>query len=828
MLLPAALAAAGYDLGEGVQNICDSADALAEILAETARGVADEVGTTFPRGIANLAQQAGGGDSEAAKQVHDFWALVADRSGVLGTTEERECLVPEQGSLDEQSYVGNAIDSYWRCALANVELASVADVAVDAAGNVSYRTLSPADAVARGVDEALAVSWNASNWGATDCDETAAHAGVFPLDAVVFERYAPEPDAGQCDVEQNIIAAAEAFIAGESTPVATRGGRWNASIGGWSLVGPVAGPAGTGLFDALGPWEPLTVETSCSRAFVDEVLAAARDAALLPGMTAAQAQELAYAGSTDEFDSTGSRSGGAYRTDDDLIAATSGLDQRLEAIVATMRTNPDCVQERPYADNEWLGVLAGAVNGDAVTSSGTEDADLDIPARTSGNLDVPASVGDRVLMLAGRAFSRAVSYGGVAAETAAWVQRLSPVRIALAARPGVSSENGDRTLSLGSRLINVAVGYYGGIFVSNTGAALVGFGFLDDTVPYHEEFNAVGQEYGIDPRLLAAVAKQESNFDPEAGCPSEGAFGMMQKEFDTTPTLCGDVRRQIATAAEMLLDLQRRAGDWKGALWGYNNGALFADTWAEINGDVGVAETFAYSWYRGNGTCAASGECRRAEIAMDYISETPGDRSAMLNWLDYQGLFPSSVFSSRQTTVNGNQCPNVAPLSSISGRTVLRDGAEDVGVRELCVEAVAAAPTPEAARAIIFAFNNLGVTYSQDLRSTARAFDCSSYVSRAYESAGVLMNSGGTHFATRHLFPHSGHSRPEWVVPIAVHAAKPGDLVFPSQGHVAMLLPRGFIIHTNATGDVSKVERGYANPLQTNRVVTEIAPRIGN
>lgn len=212
---------------------------------------------------------------------------------------------------------------------------------------------------------------------------------------------------------------------------------------------------------------------------------------------------------------------------------------------------------------------------------------------------------------------------------------------------------------------------------------------------------------------------------------------------------------------------------------------------------------------------------------MKYVSETPGVRSVMLNWLEYQQLFPSSVFSSRQTVVNGSECPNLEPRSSIPGRSVLRDGAEQIGIRELCVEAVAAAPTPEAARAIIFAFNNLGIAYSQDLRSTTSAFDCSSYVSRAYESAGLVMNSGGAHFWTGILFPHSGNSRPEWIVPIAAHVARSGDLVFPSQGHVAMVLPRGFIIHTNATGDISKVERGYANPLQVNRVVPEVAPRRG-
>jgi hypothetical protein len=41
-----------------------------------------------------------------------------------------------------------------------------------------------------------------------------------------------------------------------------------------------------------------------------------------------------------------------------------------------------------------------------------------------------------------------------------------------------------------------------------------------------------------------------------------------------------------------------------------------------------------------------------------------------------------------------------------------------------------------------------------------------------------------------------------------------------------MLLADGFMIHTSATGDVSHVEKTYASPLQINRVIPAIAPRV--
>lgn len=837
MLTPSALTAAGYDLGDDIQNICASVDTLAEVLAQTARIVADEEGTTFPSGIANLALQAVGGDAAVSERIHKFWAKVLDTSGILGDTVQRECVTPEQGSLEDQAHVGNMIDSYWRCTLAGVELYSVDSVTVDVAGNVAHRTLNQPEAVARGVEEALSVAWTWSSWGTTECDDTAVHAGVFPLTAAVFNNHADDPEKGRCDREENVKAAAKAFAARESVTVPGRSGKWAATIGGWALIGPVSGPVGPTNFDAVGPWQPLYVSAECTPILVDAVIGIGNDGAFLSGYTAAQAQEVAFSVAFDEFDDTGARVGSTL-TVDQLLALNAETDARLAAVVSAARANPVCAQERNYADEEWLGVLAGAVSGDAFTAVVEDGSGPRIPSPTRGDLNVPAAVGDRIAALSGRAASRSGGWGGVPPSQTAYLQRLSTVRAKLAVRPLVEREIGDGTLSIGYRLVNLAVGYYGGIFIGNDGVKSVGIGFVDGTVPFNEDFNSVGQEYGVDPRLLAAVARQESNFNPDAGCnPPGGAFGMMQKEYDTVPTLCGDVRRQIEEAAKMLLDLYERAGDWKGALWGYNNGALFAGAWAELGGDEAAARQYAIAYYRGARNpatgqtyCPASGECARAEIAMKYISETPGDRSAMLAWLEYQGLFPALVLNTRQTVVNGTECPNAPPRSAIAGKEPLRGGADDIGIRTLCVEAVADAPTPEAARAIIFAFNNLGIAYSQDLRSTSSAFDCSSYVSRSYESAGLRMNSGGAHFNTSQLLPWDGGTRPEWVVPVSPHLAKPGDLVFPQQGHVAMKLTRGFIIHTNSTGDVSHVTMGgssYINPLQTNRVVPELAPRLG-
>lgn len=164
-----------------------------------------------------------------------------------------------------------------------------------------------------------------------------------------------------------------------------------------------------------------------------------------------------------------------------------------------------------------------------------------------------------------------------------------------------------------------------------------------------------------------------------------------------------------------------------------------------------------------------------------------------------------------QTEVGPEGCPTSTPPRT------LRNGAEAIGAHELCVASVASAPTAAAAEAVKYVFVNLGVPYSRTDRMGENAYDCSSYVMRAYESAGVPVITDGWAPTTHRLAPYAGYTSFPWLETVSYDAARPGDLLLrpPSPtrsdggGHVAMLLDMGFMIHTAATGDVSHVTSAY-------------------
>lgn len=94
-------------------------------------------------------------------------------------------------------------------------------------------------------------------------------------------------------------------------------------------------------------------------------------------------------------------------------------------------------------------------------------------------------------------------------------------------------------------------------------------------VPYADLFNAAGAQHGVDPVLLAAMARTESSFDPSAVSPA-GAQGLMQLMPGTAKGLGVtdpfDPAQSVQGAASLMRDLLDRFGQLDQALAGYNAG----------------------------------------------------------------------------------------------------------------------------------------------------------------------------------------------------------------------------------------------------------------
>jgi cell wall-associated NlpC family hydrolase len=93
-------------------------------------------------------------------------------------------------------------------------------------------------------------------------------------------------------------------------------------------------------------------------------------------------------------------------------------------------------------------------------------------------------------------------------------------------------------------------------------------------VPYANLFTSAGSRYGVDPRLLAAVANQESGFNP-AAVSSAGAQGLMQFTPATAKGLGVDPLNPASAvdgAARYLSMLTKQFGSTDLALAAYNAG----------------------------------------------------------------------------------------------------------------------------------------------------------------------------------------------------------------------------------------------------------------
>lgn len=143
---------------------------------------------------------------------------------------------------------------------------------------------------------------------------------------------------------------------------------------------------------------------------------------------------------------------------------------------------------------------------------------------------------------------------------------------------------------------------------------LAGFFYLpgvlgDEVYPlkYADLIVKYGEKYGVDPALIAAVIRQESNFNPSAKS-GAGAEGLAQFMPGTAKTMAKETGRypnyniydpetSIDFCAAHLRDLlQNYDGNLDAALAAYNAGSGNADRWIRLGilGNLPYGETRSY------------------------------------------------------------------------------------------------------------------------------------------------------------------------------------------------------------------------------------------
>lgn len=282
----------------------------------------------------------------------------------------------------------------------------------------------------------------------------------------------------------------------------------------------------------------------------------------------------------------------------------------------------------------------------------------------------------------------------------------------------------------------------------------------------------------LEPSILAAQLKAESGFNPSARSPV-GAQGIAQFMPGTWASHGvdgnGDGRKNVLDPADAIPAAAKYDCELRKAV-------------RNVPGDRTANMLAAYN--------AGPGAVLRFNGIPPY-RETQGYVTRIVT--------TATEFAdagSGQTTVGPDGCPTKAPANT------LREGSAAVGIAKICADSVARARTPQAAMAIKYALSHLGLPYSQARRNANGYYDCSSFVSRAYRAAGLNFYTGNAPVVET-------FNQARYIRKIPLSQARPGDLVAPHSGHVAMALAGGWKVHTNRTGDVSKVERAYGHAYWT-------------
>lgn len=164
------------------------------------------------------------------------------------------------------------------------------------------------------------------------------------------------------------------------------------------------------------------------------------------------------------------------------------------------------------------------------------------------------------------------------------------------------------------------------------------------------------------------------------------------------------------------------------------------------------------------------------------------------------------------------EAKNEATCPKKAKKNTLRERAKEIGITQICSDSISQAATAHAAYAIKFALRNLGTKYVEEeqeayQRDDPNRFDCSSYVSRAYQAGDVMTRLKDPSAPRKWRYPVTVEIRDsvDWTQVVDSSEALPGDLVVYYTGagyykhHVVMLLSDSLMAHVNNYGEITHV-----------------------
>lgn len=780
---------------------------VARQLSDSAIEVNGESGFTYHKDAPYNSEEAA--DKEAFQDNVKFWQEVVARTDIFASNQDyaENCVLPanESASGDAKSAYTQQIAYSFHCQFAknrDVEVVKSASWKSSADEDASDAQKSRAKMVPdfakyndrkvaeqAVINEAFQISYIANKWELDQCNPTAESAqGLIPLTISEAKEAGIAADE-RCDSAKNAAAAAKLWMEGEKEKIADRSdkeGPFAPAFGGWGKISIALGSDDRADFASFGKASSFAVNEKCrnyvaewSKDVVKKHIGAGDDEGFskYAELKDDKKEELLTKGREWSQDT-----GIFGKKSPWLASACNGGDEKAYAeIIGEVaidlkdKSNGDDTEKKAWDGfMNWAGLLADRVPSEIQVGKTSLVARLS-PVSYSYPT-VPTSADAVSLMI----MSKTGSQDGFAPMQ----QRVVEYAIFF----GGLSQPFDSAKVLTGSLKEQAETAVGG--VSFTGTSSAGW-----TTPSDGTLGGDGADFG--PRNIGAVNGLNTDFhygvDFIAQCGTPVYAASAGEVVDVTKDNGGGnvIRIKHDGADTLYVHMEEgsntvKVGDHveagqlisKTGTTGYSTGCHLhfevrpenTPSWADFHKSVDPIPFFRE---------------RGIELGVDKHGKIAGAKGAS------------------QTEVSPDKCPTKLP-DGAQGR-VLTGGAETIGIAELCKRSVSQARSPEAAKAIMWAFDKVGKWwYSQPQRNQDGFVDCSSLVSRAYMAADVPLYPAGSNAWVTGTFTTSAGAPQH-----PMGELKPGDWFEFEPSHVGMVIADGYILESTMPGNQVSIGKMY-------------------